>query len=214
MSDRNPRKTTQKVLLSVTALAAAAALAGAGTYASFTGSVSASQSVTSGTMSLTLPTAGPTNRLATPATGFAPADTMQRAVDLTVGGDVDMSAITLTTADTTAPATILSTDATNGLQITVERCPVAWAESPTVPAGGFTYTCAAAPVSVIARTPVVGSARAMNNVLVAAGSVNRLRITIDLPVTAGDTFQNTVASPKTAAISHVFNGVQRAGIAK
>lgn len=213
MSDRNPRKTTQKVLLSVTALAAAAALAGAGTYASFTGSVSASQSVTSGTMSLTLPAAGSTNRLATPATGFAPADSMQRAVDLTVSGDVDMSAITLTTADATAPVTILSTDTINGLQITVERCAVAWTESPTVPAGGFTYMCAA-PLSVIARTPVVGSARAMNNVLVAAGSVNRLRITIDLPVAAGDTFQNTVASPKTAAISHVFNGVQRAGIAK
>jgi hypothetical protein len=211
MSNSQPRKTTKKVLLSVAALAATAGIAGVGTYANFTGSTSASQTVSTGTMTLALGASGPSNRLSVNASGFAPSDSMQRAVNLSVSGTVGLASINLTTTDTTATPTILSTDATDGLQIKVDRCPVAWAE--TAVGSGFTYTCAA-PVAVIARTSVVGAARAMNNMLVAAGDINYLRVTIDLPSTADDTFQNTVASPKSATISELFTGVQRAGISQ
>lgn len=205
MSDRQPRKTTQKVLLSITALAAAAGLAGVGTYASFTGSTAASQTVSTGTMSITLGAVGPANRLTVNATAFAPSDTMQRAVNLNVAGTVDLASMNLTTTDTTP--TILSTDTTNGLQIVVDRCSVAWTEAGVSPA--YTYTCGGVTSSVIASAPIVGAARAMNNMLVAAGSTNFLRVTITLPATANDTFQ-----AKTATISELFTGVQRAGIAQ
>jgi spore coat-associated protein N len=205
MSDRQPRKTTQKVLLSITALAAAAGLAGVGTYASFTGSTAASQTVSTGTMSITLGAVGPANRLTVNATAFAPSDTMQRAVNLNVAGTVDLASMNLTTTDTTP--TILSTDTTNGLQIVVDRCSVAWTEAGIAPA--YTYTCGGVTSSVIASAPIVGAARAMNNMLVAAGSTNFLRVTITLPATANDTFQ-----AKTATISELFTGVQRAGIAQ
>ena len=207
MSARPARKKTQKVLFSVAALVAAAGLAGVGTYASFTGSTNASQTVATGTMSITLGAPGPANRLTVNASAFAPSDTMQRAVNLSVGGTVDLASMNLTTTDTVATPTVLSTDAINGLKMTVDRCSVAWTEAGTAPA--YTYTCSGTPSAVIARSAVIGAARPMNNMLVAAGSTNFLRVTLDLPSTADDTFQ-----AKTATISEVFAGVQRAGIAQ
>jgi spore coat-associated protein N len=207
MSDRQPRRTTQKVLLSITALAAAAGLAGVGTYASFTGSTSAAQTVSTGTMSITLGAVGPANRLTVNATAFAPSDTMQRAVNLNVAGTVDLASMNLTTVDTVGVPTVLSTDTTNGLKIAVDRCSVAWTEAGVAPA--YTYVCGGTTSVVIATAPIVGAARAMNNMLIAAGSTNFLRVTISLPATADDTFQ-----AKTATISELFTGVQRAGIAQ
>ncbi|MEP7020444.1 MAG: TasA family protein [Pseudonocardiales bacterium] len=207
MSNRQPHKRTQRVLLSITALAAAAGLAGVGTYASFTGSVGASQTVSTGTMSVTLGAVGPANRLTVNATAFAPSDTMQRAVNVNVAGTVDLASMNLTTTDTVATPTVLSTDTTNGLKIAVDRCSQAWTEAGVAPA--YTYTCGGVTSVVIATAPIVGAARAMNNMVVAAGSTNFLRITISLPATADDTFQ-----AKTATISELFSGVQRAGIAQ
>lgn len=216
MSDRQPRKNAQKVLFSIAALAAAAGLAGVGTYANFTGSTSASQTVTSGTMTIALGTPNTSNnRLAVNAAGFAPGDTMQRAVTLTVGGDVDLLSVNLTTTDTTATPTILTNDPTNnGLKINIERCSAAWTETAIgAPVNAYTYTCSATMTNVLgtpaAPVPVVGAARALNNLAITAPSTNFLRVTISLPTAADDTFQNTVASPKSATISEVFAGVQR-----
>ena len=208
MRDNGPRKTTQKVLLSITALAAAAGLAGVGTYANFTGSTSASQQVSTGTMTIALGATGSSsNRLNINATAFAPTDTMQRTVDVNVSGSVGLSAMTLTTVDTVGTPTVLSTDATNGLQIAIDRCDVPWTEAGVSPA--FTYTCSGTTSAVLASTSVVGAARPMNNMLLAASDSNHLRVTITLPTTAGDTFQNLAAT-----ISHTFTGTQRAGISQ
>ncbi|MDX6512315.1 MAG: hypothetical protein QOE36_1819 [Gaiellaceae bacterium] len=208
MSSTQPRKTTKKVLLSIAAVAATAGLAGAGTYANFTGSVAASQTVSTGTMTIALGATGSSsNRLNINASAFAPTDTMQRSVDLSVTGTVGLSAINLTTADTVVTPTILSTDATNGLQIAVDRCSVPWTEAGVSPA--FTYTCTGATTVALASSAVVGTNRALAGLLTAAGSTNYLRVTLTLPGTAGDTFQS-----KTATISSTFNGVQRAGISQ
>ena len=52
-------------------------------------------------------------------------------------GSTDLSAITLTTG--ASPSSLLDTDATNGLQIAIDKCSVAWTEAGSSPA--FTYTC-------------------------------------------------------------------------
>ncbi len=209
MRDNGSRKTTQKVLLSVTALAAAAGLAGVGTYANFTGSTSASQQVSTGTMQITLGATGTSaNRLDVSAVAMAPNDWMERAVDLNISGDVAMTAVSLTTTDNNLPApTVLSTDASNGLQILIERCPVAWNETPV--GAGFTYTCPGVTTTVLASSRVTGLDRPLGGLSLAAGDSNKLRVKISLPGSAGDTFQDLDAT-----ISHTFTGTQRVGEAK
>ena len=213
MSNNGSRKTTQKMLLSVTALAAAAGLAGVGTYANFTGSVGATQNISTGRMEITLGASGPANRLSVNATGMVPADTMQRAVDLNVPLATNtagtMTAVTLTTADSTP--TFLSTDTVKGLFIKIDRCSAVggWTEAGVAPA--YTYTCPAPGVvtSVLNRVPVVGAARALNTLAIAPGSTNHLVVTIDLDAAADDTFQGL-----SATIQHTFDGVQRAATAQ
>jgi spore coat-associated protein N len=205
MSDRQPRKTTQKVLLSITALAAAAGLAGVGTYASFTGSVGATQNVSSAKMQLTLGApATSANRLSVSATGMVPGDSMRRAVDLITPATNTTGTLTgveLTTTDSTP--TVLSTDVVKGLFIKIDRCSVAWTETPV--GAGFTYTCGGVSSVVLARVPVVGANRTLNSLTLTPGQTNNLVVTIDLDATANDTFQGL-----SATIQHTFAGVQRA----
>src|SRR5438067_11090244 len=103
---------SRKVLLTVAVLGVAASIAGLGTYATFTSSTSASQSVSSGTVSITLGATGAsTNRLTVGASGIAPGDTIQRSVDLINAGSLDLASISLTTNATTS--SLLDTDTTN-----------------------------------------------------------------------------------------------------
>ena len=202
MSRSDSRRLALTVLLALLALL----LGGMGTWATFTGSTTVTQGSTgSGTMSLTVPPAGASNRLTLGASDIAPGDTIQRAVNLTVGGTVDMSAIALTT---TAPTTsALDTNATHGLQLAIDRCSQAWTESGSSPA--FTYTCGGSTSSVLASRAVIGASVALSNLGVSAGSTNYLRVTLSFPTTADDTYQGL-----TSAVSYQFAGTQRAGTSK
>src|SRR5687767_12651636 len=130
----------RKLLMSLAVLGTAGSIAGLGTYAAFTSSTAAvTPSVSSGTVTIALGATGAlTNRLNVNATGIVPGDTIQRSVDLTNSGSQDLASVTLTT--TASPSTALDTDATNGLQMVVDRCSIAWVETGVSPA--FTYTCA------------------------------------------------------------------------
>ena len=77
--------TLHKLIASLAVLGAAAAIAGLGTYATFTSSTSASHTIATGTLSLT---SGPTNRLGTGASLVAAGDSMQRAIDLNYAGSI------------------------------------------------------------------------------------------------------------------------------
>lgn len=179
-----------------------AVLTGWGTYALFTSTTSVTQTaLTAGSLTLVTPGAGPTNRLTLGASNLVPGDTMQRVVDLTNSGGAAMSSITLTT--TASPSSLLDTDVTNGLQLVIDKCSNAWTESGSSPA--FTYTCSGTTTSVLASRPVIGSAVALNNLAAAAGSAtDRLRITLTLPSTAGNTLQG-----QSSAITYAFTGTQR-----
>ena len=102
-----PGATANKVIASIAVLCAAAAIAGLGTFATFTSSTCTSHTIASGTLSLT---SGPTNRLGTGASLIAAGDSMQRAIDLNYAGTSIFGSATLTTSASASSG--LDTDAT------------------------------------------------------------------------------------------------------
>jgi predicted ribosomally synthesized peptide with SipW-like signal peptide len=190
----------RKLLASLALLGAAASIAGLGTFATFTSSTSASHTVSSGTVTIALGATGaPTNRLNIGASAIAPGDTLQRSVDLINQGSLDLASITLTTAATAS--SLLDTDATNGLQMVIDKCSVAWTEA----GPPYTYTCSGSTSTVLASRAVVGSGLALSNLgSLTAGATDHLRVTLTLPGAAGNTFQS-----QSSTISYTFNGTQR-----
>jgi predicted ribosomally synthesized peptide with SipW-like signal peptide len=178
-------------------LGAAAAIAGFGTYATFTSSTSASHTIATGTLSSP---PGPTNRLGTGASAIAAGDTMQRAIDLNYAGSVSFGSVTLTTS--ASPSSALDTNTTDGLQVAIDKCSVAWTES----GPPYTYTCSGSTSTVLASQPIIGSNLALSNLTLTSGSTDHLRVTVTLPSTAGNTLQNL-----SSTVAYTFTGVQRAG---
>jgi predicted ribosomally synthesized peptide with SipW-like signal peptide len=197
------RSVTSRLLLSACVLGVAASIAGLATYATFTSSTSASQSVSSGTVTIGLGATGAsTNRLNIAAANIAAGDTIQRSVDLINSGSINLSAITLSSAATTS--SLLDTDTTNGLQLAIDRCSVPWTEAGTSPA--FTYTCSGTTTSVLASRAIVGSNLTLSNLgSLTAGATDRLRFTLTLPSAAPNTLQN-----QSSVIQYTFAGTQRA----
>ena len=196
--------TKTKLLASAALVAAAAGAAGLGTFGSFTSTTSASQAVSAGTVTIGLGTAGSTdNRLTVAASGIVPGDTIQRVVKLSNTGTQALSAVTLSTTATISSA--LDTDATNGLQMTIEKCSTSWTEAGSAPA--YTYTCSGAGTvsTVLASTPVIGSNLALNNLsALTAGNSDVLRVTLSFPSGAGNTLQGA-----SSTINFAFTGTQR-----
>jgi spore coat-associated protein N len=191
------------VALSVLLVVLALLLVGLGALATFTSTTSASHSVTTGTVTIALGATGAsTNRLNVNATGVAPGDTMQRSFDLIDQGSLNLASITLTTTATTS--SLLDTDATNGLQMAIDSCSAPWTESGASPA--FTYTCSGTTSTVLAQRAVIGSNLALSNLgSLTAGTTDHLRLTLTLPSSADNSFQNL-----TSTIQYSFTGTQRA----
>src|SRR5437764_14499227 len=112
---------TPKLLASTAVVGAAAAIAGLGTYATWTSSTPAqNQTVSAGTVQIAL---GSTNRLTTNATGLVPGDIVERAVDLD-GPSSGVSGIgSISLGVSVGSSTLLDSDTTNGLHINVDSCP-------------------------------------------------------------------------------------------
>ena len=206
-TDRSERKSrgryTKKVLLSLGALGLAASIAGLGTYATFTSTTSANQTVASGTVTIALGATGAsTNRLTVNASGIVPGDTMQRSFDLSNSGSQNLASVTLTT--TASPTSLLDSDATNGLQMVIDNCSAAWTESGSSPA--FTYSCGGTTSTVLTSRAVIGASIALSNLgVTTAGATDHLRLTLTFPSAAGNTFQGL-----SSTISYSFTGTQRA----
>ncbi|GLY27456.1 TasA family protein [Kineosporia sp. NBRC 101731] len=193
---------TGKVVASVAVLGSAAAVAGLGTFGTFTSSTSASTTVATGTVTIALGTAGSAaNRLTLGATGLVPGDTMQRAVDLTNSGTQNLASVALTTAATSS--SLLDTSSSMGLQLKIDNCSTAWTEAGTSPA--FTYTCGGTTTAVLASTPVIGANLALTNLnALTAGTTDHLKVTLTLPSTADNSLQN-----QSSTIGFTFLGTQR-----
>jgi len=194
-----------KVLLSTGLVLASAALVGMGTFALFTDTQSVSQATSSGSVSLNpISVNGANNRLSVGASNIAAGDTIQRAVDVKNTGTITLASVTLST--TASPSSLLDTDTTNGLQMLIERCSVAWSETGGPP---YTYTCGGTTSTVLASTPVIGTNLALANLTLTAGTDNYLRVTLTLPGAAGNTLQT-----QSSTINYAFTATQRAGTAQ
>ncbi len=197
-------KTTKRLLGSFAVVGVAAAMAGLGTFATFTSSTSASHTISSGTVSINLGSTGATNRLTVGASNVVPGDTIQRAADLINNGNGtsdNLSGIVLTT--TASPTSLLDTDATNGLQMSIDKCSVAWTETGTAPA--YNYTCSGTTSTVVASRAVIGANLPLAGLASpTTGSTDHLRVTLTLPTAAPNTMQGL-----TSTISYNFVGTQR-----
>jgi spore coat-associated protein N len=193
--------TTRKLVATVAILGAAASIASFGTYASWTSTTSQSHTISSGTVTIALGATGAaTNRLNIGASALAPGDTIQRSVDLTNSGSLDLASVTLTT--TASPSSLLDTDTTNGLQMVIDKCSAAWTES----GPPYTYTCSGSSSTVVSSRAVIGSNIGLGSLAaLSAGGTDHLRVTLTLPAGAGNTLQN-----QSSTISYAFTGTQRA----
>jgi spore coat-associated protein N len=195
------RALTRKMLLSLALFVVAALVVGVGAFALFTDTQSVSQSIGSGSVNLQpINVNGVNNRLSVGATNVAAGDTIDRAVDLKNIGTIAVSGITLTTTATTS--SLLDTDTTNGLQMVIDRCSVAWTES----AFPYTYTCSGTQTSALASRPVIGATLTLNGINVNANTDNYLRVHLTLPSTAGNTLQS-----QTSVVNYAFTATQRSG---
>jgi predicted ribosomally synthesized peptide with SipW-like signal peptide len=129
----------RRIVLSIAlVLGAIGALIG-GAFATFTNTVTAGpQPITSGTIKLAV---GPTNDVLTGATNIAAGDTISREADLNnTAGTLVSKEITLKFS--ASPTSLLDTDPTNGLQVSIQACSEAWKRtvvgSPPPP---FEYIC-------------------------------------------------------------------------
>jgi spore coat-associated protein N len=199
------RSTAQKLLATLAIVGAAASIAGLGTYATWTSTTSENHTISSGTVTIALGATGAaTNRLNVGASALAPGDTVQRSVDLTNSGSIDLAGVTLTT--TASPSSLLDTDAANGLQMVIDKCSVAWTEA----GPPYTYSCSGATSSVLASRAVIGSTLSLSNLGVTApGATDHLRVTLTLPSGAPNSLQN-----QNSTITYAFTGTQRTATSK
>jgi spore coat-associated protein N len=195
----------KKLALSGVLLAAGAALAGHGAFATFTSSATGGpQTVSTGTVTIVLGSTGSSaNRLNINATGVAPGDTIQRSVNLSNSGSLNLAAITLGLS--ASPTSTLDTDAADGLQTTVQSCSVAWTEA----GPPYVYTCSGTTTSVLASTAVAtlkATPAALPGIgsLTASGS-DHLLVTLSLPSVTGNSFRNL-----SSTLTYTFTGTQRA----
>ena len=197
------KTTSGKILASVALVGTAAAVAGLGTYGAFTSSTSASQAVASGNVTIALADAGATNTLNVPVTDLLPGDKVERLATLANTATSDLNNVTLNTPATVPSA--LTTDATDGLQLTIENCTSPWAGT----AGA--YTCAGTRTTVLGSGPVItGTAKTLTMpTALTAGATDNLKIITTLPATAGNAFQKL-----NSTVAFAFTATQRTATVK
>jgi len=193
----------RKVVGSLGVLGAAAAVAGLGTFGTFTDSTTPiATTIASGTLDIDVTQQGFT----VPATtsNFVPGDSLTRAVNLVNLGSSALGSVSL--ASTVATPSVLTTDTTNGLQLTVKSCSVPYTQGGTSSAA--TYTCSGTE-RLLGQGPAVNTMTLSNPASLNAGGTDYLTFAISLPTSADNTFQG-----KSAALSLTFTGTQRTGSAR
>jgi hypothetical protein len=195
--------TARKVVGSLAIVGTAAAVAGMGTFGTFTDSTTpVDTTIASGTLSINVNQTG----FAVPVTttGFVPGDSITRAVTLVNDGTAALSSISF--ASTATTGSILTTDIVNGLQLTLKSCSVAWTQGGTEAAP--TYTCGGTTTTLVTG-PAVTNAPLANPASLNAGGTDHLVLSVALPTSADNTFQG-----KSATLSLAFTGIQRSGTAR
>ncbi len=194
---------TRKVVGSIAIIGAAAAVAGMGTFGSFTDSTTpVDTTIQSGTLSINVNQTG----YAVPVTtaGFVPGDSLTRAINLVNDGSAPLGSIGFSSVATAG--SILTTDTVNGLQLSLKSCSVPWTQGGS--ASAPTYACSGT-TQTLTNGPAVTNYGMINPASLNAGGTDYLVFSISLPTSADNTFQG-----KTASLSLSFTGVQRTGTAR
>ncbi|MGY1808175.1 TasA family protein [Blastococcus sp. SYSU D00669] len=206
MSSKTRRSNTRKVVGSLAIAGAAAAVAGLGTFGTFTDSTTpVATTVQTGTVDINLNQPSGAYSIPVTTTNFVPGDSLTRAVNLTNDGSSALSSVTLTSV-ATGTATNLTTDAVNGLQLSLKSCSVAWTQGGT--AAAPSYSCSGTERSLYAG-PAAATVALSNPASLNAGGADHLVFSVSLPTSADNSFQG-----KSASLSLTFTGTQRAAAAK
>jgi hypothetical protein len=206
MSTKTRRSNTRKVVGSLAIAGTAAAVAGLGTFGTFTDSTTpVATTVQTGTLDINL--AQPSGAYAIPVTttNFVPGDSITRSVNLSNDGSTALSSVTLASVSTGA-SNALTTDSVNGLQLSLKACSVAWTQGGT--ASAPSYTCSGTTTTMYSG-PAAASLQLSNPASLNPGGVDNLVFSVSLPTSADNTFLN-----KSASLSITFTGTQRAAAAK
>lgn len=191
-------RTTRKVLGSLAVLGTAAAVAGLGTYGTFTDSTTpVTTQLATGTVSIDL--AQPAAPIPATTAGLLPGDTLARTVTLLNDGTSPLSSVNLGVTTTTAG--VLTSDTVNGLQLSLASCSQPWTQNGTT---APTYTCAGTH-KAITSGPAVGNFGLGTANSLTPGGADHLLVTLTLPTSADNRFQG-----QSSTLSLTFSGVQRA----
>lgn len=193
------RRTGLTIVGALSVVGAAVAVAGLGTFGQFTDSTTpVDTKVDSGVVSIDV--SSPAGASVPFSGGMMLAgDSRSALVDLVNDGTTPLTSVTLTS--TATASSVLDQDTVNGLQLTVESCPVAWTT------GAASPTCSGTVRSYFTRPILVSNASLVSSAALAAGATDHLKLTAALPSTAsGDAFEGA-----TSTLNFVFTGAQRSG---
>jgi len=178
LATRSASRPNPRLIAAFAVGAAGLAITGGGVYAALnaTASNTTAQNATSGVLSLTMAPNGA--GFSQGVSNLAPGDVVNRYVTLTQGADLDAKDLALKVTDATP--TLLTTDATKGLRVTVRQCVGGdWTVT-----GAGAGTCAGTSTSVLATNVPLSSLATTPAALassVAAGSTVKLQLALSLP---------------------------------
>jgi hypothetical protein len=186
------RRTARRITATVATVAAWTAVAGIGTYGTFPGST---QSLASqrGHVSLALAGSAGSTEVPLEFSGLVPGGAVTQAVTLVNDGRADLSAVTVSTV--IVESSLLDTDPTDGLQLAVDSCSVAWTPE---------WTCPGEWGLLVAPGPVRRRTELQEPASRAAGARDHLAVTVTLPETAGNEFNGLRSE-----LVLTFTGLQR-----
>ena len=198
------RVTPARVTLAAGVAIAGLVLTGMAVYAGLNANATNTtpQAVSSGTLKLTYADNGA--GFTSVAAKMAPGDVVNRYVDLTNGGSLDGQTLTLAAVDSVGSR--LSTDATQGLQVSVTDCSGSW-NAATGACTGTTGTPVTGSLASMATTPLSLASNVTN------GATLHYRVSVTLPdqnetVTNGTLPTGTIQG-LSADITWTFNELQR-----
>jgi spore coat-associated protein N len=161
------------------------AVTGAGVYAALNATAfnTSAQTVSSGTLKLTMAANGA--GFSSSITNMAPGDVVNRYVDLTTNAG-SIAAQNLTFAASDATPTKLSTDPSNGLHVTITSCSTAWVAA--------TGLCPLGTTSVLLNNVSVSTLSSAAQTIVAGtpASTYSLQVSITLPDQSETTTNGTL----------------------
>ena len=178
LAKRSASRPNPRLIAAFAVGATGLAVTGGGVYAALnaTASNTTAQNATSGILSLTMANNGA--GFSQGVANLAPGDVVNRYVTLTQGADLDAKDLALKVTDATP--TLLTTDATKGLRVTVRQCVGGdWTVT-----GAGAGTCAGTSTSVLATNVPLSSLATTPAALassVAAGSTVKLQLALSLP---------------------------------